>query len=168
MTAQDDPVPELGQPWDDPDAEYAVLTELLVPAAHGRYDQAMQAWNAAETKALGFLAIAAAIVAGLASVHDSLGNLWWLPASGCAVAGALFVGSLWPRIFPKGPDLLELHDAMRAASLLESARTMFGFVMRAAVSAEQIVSSKTRTYYLGLLLLSLSAAGSIPVIVRRA
>lgn len=57
-------VTELGEPWDDPDAEYSALTELLVPAAHGRFDHAMQDWDAAETKALGFLAIAAAPVAG--------------------------------------------------------------------------------------------------------
>lgn len=57
---------------------------------------------------------------------------------------------------------------MRGATLLDAARTSFDFTMRAAKEAEQTVASKTGTYYWGLVLLSVSAAGSIPVIVWRA
>ena len=116
MSDADKDPPDLGQladPWPDPDAEYRVLTDLLVPAVQGRAERTLQDWDALDTKAMGLITVAAASIAGLAAVHDTINRLWWLPTAGFFVAGGMLVASIWPRTVDLGPDLVDLHDEMR-------------------------------------------------------
>lgn len=82
----------LGEHWDDAEGEYQVLSGLLVPAAQARFDRAVSDWDALDTKAMGFLALDAALIAGLVATHESIHELWWLPALGGTVAAAFFIG----------------------------------------------------------------------------
>src|SRR5712691_4429695 len=120
---------EIAPRWDDGDDEYAVLADLVVPAAQERFYSGVRDWDALDTKAVGFLAIDAAAIGVLVAVHRVVNDLWWAPAAVCGIAGGLLVASIWPRNFVLGPDLFDLHDGMRDASPLEAAREMVNDVV---------------------------------------
>lgn len=113
------------------------------------------------------VALNAAIVAGLVAVHDTINELWWLPAAGAVIAGALMVASVWPRTLDLGADLVDLHDKMREKPRLNAARSMFNAVSQSADRADAILSGKTFLFRLGLVALALSLLGSLPVVLFR-
>jgi hypothetical protein len=104
---------EIAEPWDDPIAEYEVLSEMIIPAAQQRYVTGLQDWDAIDTKALGVLAAAVAALAALAAFHEGINRLWWLPALGFFCACVLFALVIRPYQVTFAPDLLDLHDQMR-------------------------------------------------------
>lgn len=156
---------ELRAPWNDQEAEYQVLTDLLVPAAQGRFDRAHQDWDALDTKALGMIAVDAAAIAGLAAVHDAINRLWWLPTLAFVAAGLLMVASIWPRVVTLGPDLADLHDQLREQSPLDAARLMFNETSAATSDADGTLERKVFLFWLGLAVLSVSLVASFPIIL---
>jgi hypothetical protein len=158
---------ELGEPWRDDDAEYEVLTTLLVPAAQAGFARATQDWNALDTKALGVLALDAAVIAGLVAVHNVIHSLWWLPAAGCAAAGALFVASIWPRTVDLGPDLIDFHDEMRESPRRDVARSLFTHFLLATETVDETVGEKTLIFWVALGVLSVSLVGCLPIVLLR-
>jgi hypothetical protein len=111
---------ELTERWTDADSEYEVLVNLLIPAAQARLDRTHDDWDAMSSQAHGFLALDAAVIAGLVAAHDLIHRLWWLPTAGLIGAGVLFIASVWPREVALGPDLIDFHDEMREDSTLDA------------------------------------------------
>jgi hypothetical protein len=115
---------ELAAPWDDPDAEYRALADLLVPSAQQRLATGFQDWDAIDTKALGVLATSAAALATLATFHHTINRFWWIAAIGLALSSALFGVVIWPYDVKQPPDLFDLHDKMRDEGSLSAAREL--------------------------------------------
>jgi hypothetical protein len=158
---------QLGEEWPDADAEYRTISEILLPELQRRFERTMADWDALDSKALGLIAVAAAVIGGLAAAHHSINHLWAIPAGGCAVSGALLVGAVWPRVVDGGPDLIEIHDKMRARGPLESARLMFDALMDANTQNEDVYGGKASWYEAGIALLALSIAATIPALIFR-
>ncbi len=66
---------KIAEPWDDAEDEYVVLRDLAVPEARERFYSVMYDWTALDTKALGILAVDAAAIGVLATVHDTVNHL---------------------------------------------------------------------------------------------
>jgi hypothetical protein len=158
---------DLGEPWSSPEDEYEVLTTLVVPAAQANFDRALQDWSALDTKALGVLALVAAIIAGLVGFHDGLNDLWWIPTLGFLLTGILLIASIWPRTADLGPDLIDFHDEMRESTPLEAARAMTSHLYIAAANANDSMIAKGALFWLSLGSLLMSTVGCLPVILLR-
>jgi hypothetical protein len=141
--------------WDDGEAEYQVLSNLLLPAAQGRFDRALQDWDALDTKAMGMVALDGAVIAGLVAVHDTINRLWWIAAVGCVAAAVAMVGSIWPRTVDLGPDLADLPDEMREQPPRDAARSMFNAISSATDGADAILEDKVSLFWIGLGLFAL-------------
>jgi hypothetical protein len=157
----------LTEPWKDPDAEYEVLVDLVVPAAQANYDHSRNKWSSLDAKTFGFLAIVAAVIGGLAAAHDGIHPAWWAPATGCAVAAVFFIRSISPRDLDLGPDVIDFHDEMRGKGSLEAARAMVESLTDATENVEDGYSEKGWNFSVGLALLSISLIGCLPVVLFR-
>lgn len=158
---------EITEPWDDADEEYQTLVDLVVPAAQSQFDHATHGWASLDAKALGFVALVAAVIGGLLAFHESIHRAWWGAAIGFAVAGGCFVGSLWPRNYELGPDLIDFHDEARLATPLDAAREMLEQLASAAESVEERYEDKSRWFRRGLALFAVSVVACIPVLAFR-
>lgn len=160
-------MPDLTEPWDDPETERQVLVDLIVPAAHAQFDQALNRWSALDAKAFGLLGVIVAVIGGLAAVHDSVSAAWWAPAAGAAVAGTFFVHTIWQREVIFGPDLIDFHDEMRAEGALQAARLMVVSLSDATESVEEGYVDKAWSFQVGLATLAISLLGCLPVLLIR-
>ena len=158
-------MPELTEIWSDPNAERDVLIDLVMPAAQAQYDEASNRWNSLDAKAFGLIAVAAAVIAGLAATHEELHDSWWGPATGCVAAGVFLVFAIWPREFYVGAEIVDFHDEMRSESPLEAARVMVESITDATESLEQGYAQKASNFQIGLALLSVAVAGCVPVVL---
>jgi hypothetical protein len=165
--AEDNRLEEIARPWDDPDEEYAVLSEMIVPAALQRYVTGLQDWDAIDTKALGVLAAAVAALAALAAFHTGINHLWWLPAVGLLCSCALFAFVIRPYEATPAPDLLDLHDQMRDQGQLETARELLDDLTFAADRNDNPLGLKLQLFGYGLIALAVSLLGCIPVLLSR-
>jgi hypothetical protein len=84
-------------PWRSEEDEYAVLADLLVPAAQQNFHQGLADWDALDTKALGVVGLDAAAIAVLVAAHEAINRFWWIPTIGLFVAGSLLIACVWPR-----------------------------------------------------------------------
>jgi len=157
----------IGEPWDDPDDEYQVLVDLLVPSAQAGYERALSDWNALDTKILGLLALDAALIAGLAAAHDSIHRAWWLPAVIAAMAAGFFIASLWPRTVDLGANPIDFHKEMREGSPLDAARAMVEHLFSSAERVDERIAEKGNLYWVGLALFSVALVASLPMVVFR-
>jgi hypothetical protein len=158
---------EIAEPWNDPRAEYEVLSAMLVPAAQQRYVTGLQDWDAIDTKALGVLAAAVAALAALAAFHHGINRLWWLPALGLFCSCVLFVLVIRPYRVTFAPDLLDLHDQMRDEGQLEAARELLDDLTYAADGNEEPLRLKVKLFRYGLVLMAVSLLGSLPIVLLR-
>jgi hypothetical protein len=160
-------MPELTEPWADPEAERVVLVDLVVPAAQAQYDQALHRWSALDAKAFGLIAVVVAVVGGLAAAHTEIHRAWWAPAAGCAVAGVFFVRTISRRDLFVGPDVIDFHDEMRAKSPLDAARTMVEVITDVTEQVEEGYDDKGWNFEIGLAVLSVSLIGCLPILLFR-
>jgi hypothetical protein len=165
--AEDTRLEEIAEPWDDPQAEYEVLSAMIVPAAQQRYVTGLQDWDAIDTKALGVLAAAVAALAALAAFHQGVNRLWWLPALGLFCSCVLFALVIRPDEVTSAPDLLDLHDQMRDEGRLEAARELLDDLTYAADGNERPLGLKVQLFRYGLVVLAASLAGSLPILLFR-
>ncbi len=143
---------ELGQEW---------------PQLQQRFERTMSDWDALDSKALGLIGVAAAIIGGLAAVHVAISRLWWLPCVVCAIAAVLFAAAMWPRDVDLGPNLVEAHDEMHARPAPASARLMFDGVTSASDANDRTYNRKAIWYQFGIAVLAAAVIGAIPVVVFR-
>lgn len=158
---------EITEPWADPDDEYQALVDLVVPAAQSQYDHAVHGWASLDAKAFGFLALVAAVIGGLLTFHESINRAWWGVAVGFTAAGGCFLGSLWPREYELGPDLIDFHDEARLGTPLDAAREMLEQLTSAEESVEEKYADKSRWFTRGLALFAVSVVACIPVLAFR-
>jgi hypothetical protein len=158
---------EIAEPWDDPAAEYEVLSEMIVPAAQQRYVTGLQDWDAIDTKALGVLAAAVAAIAALAAFHGGINRFWWLPAIGLLCSCVLFALVIRPYEVTPAPDLLDLHDQMRGEGRLEVARELLDDFTYAADRNDRPLRLKVQLFGYGLVVMAASLAGSLPILLFR-
>jgi hypothetical protein len=158
---------EISEPWDDPDAEYQVLAEMIIPSAQQRYVTGLQDWDAIDTKALGVLAAAVAALAALAAFHRGINHFWWLPALGLFCSCVLFALVIRPYEFTFAPDLLDLHDQMREEGQLEAARELLDDLTYAADRNDRPLRLKVQLFGYGLVVMAASLVGSLPVLLFR-
>lgn len=158
-------VPELTVPWDDPDEENEVLVTLLLPQARAAFDFAVHRWTSLEAKTFGFLALVAAVIGGLSAAHAVVHEAWWAPAAGCAVAAVFFIRTIWPRDILIGPDVIDFHDEARALTKLQAVRAMIESLTDATENIEEGYDDKTRSFQVGLAILSVSLVAALPVVV---
>lgn len=153
--------------WDDSEAEYQVLIELVVPLAQADYERAVHDWSALDAKAFGFLAVGAAVIAGLATTHEGLNSRWWLPAIGCAVSGGFLIAATWLRELDLGPDPIDFHDEVRYAGAVGAAREMVEALTTATENVDEGYGVKRSYFSVGLVLLIVSLLGCLPIVVFR-
>lgn len=158
---------EIAEPWAEPDEEYAALADVIVPAAQQRLAQTFQDWDAIDTKALGVLAAGVAALAALAAFHHTINRFWWIPAIGFLVACGLFAAVVWPVTAEQPPDLLDLHDKMRAEGALGAARELLNDLTKAADVNDQPLNRKMRLFGWGLIALALGVVASFPIVFLR-
>lgn len=87
------------------------IIDLSVAQAQARLDNQFRNVDALDLKALGVLAADVAALGVVIATHGGLNRLWWLPAIGLAVAGALLLVCVWPRALDEGPSLREFFIA---------------------------------------------------------
>jgi hypothetical protein len=157
-------VPE-AQGWDNENDELFALTELLLPAAQSRLDGTFRDSDALDTKALGTLALDAAAIAVLVTVHDAVNRLWWIPTISLAAGGGLLIAAMWPRRFDFGPELRQFYESMSGSTRLEASRQMLAEVLKAVEA--NIKPGKSVLYWIGLALFVVSLLGCIPIALVR-
>jgi hypothetical protein len=158
-------VAKLTEPWDDPEAEHRALVEFVLPLARAGYDLAIHRWTSLDAKAFGFLAVVAAVIGGLAAVHDAIHPAWWGPAAGSAVAGFFFIRALWLRDISLGPDVIDVHDETRVMSPTNAARAVVESLLAATQNVEDGYDDKSWNFNVGLAIMSVSFLGALPVVV---
>jgi hypothetical protein len=158
---------EIAERWDDPNDEYAVLSQMIVPAAQQRYVSGLQDWDAIDTKALGVLAAPVAALAGLAALHQSINHLWWIPALGLFGSCVLFALVVRPYDVTPVLDLLDLHDRMRDEGRLETARELLDDLTFSADSNERLLILKARLFGYALVVMAVSLVGCLPILLLR-
>lgn len=168
--AEETPEPprrDIAEPWDDPDDEYAVLADLVIPTAQESFNTGGANWAALETKALGILAVVAGAIAVLVTVHQDVNELWWIPAIVIAIAGGLMVAAIWPRDFHFGPDFLDFHYELRNMTPLDAARELLLALVGAIRENDARLNSKITLFWWGLGLLLVGLLASLPVVLVR-
>ena len=145
--------------------EAEILAELLIPEARSRLEASFRNSDAADTKALGMLGIAAGAIAVLVAVHGSVNQLWWIPAAVIGVSGALFVAAIWPRRFSIGPDLEVFYELLGDGPPLTASRQMLAELLQ----AEKINRKpwKVRALWWGLAVLIVALVGCLPIALIR-
>ena len=81
--------------------------------------------------ALGLLGADAAALGVLIAVHDALGRLWWVPATGLGVAGFLLLVTVWPRQLDEGPNWHEFYETFGSGTAREVSRQMLAELLAA-------------------------------------
>jgi hypothetical protein len=169
--AEDEPAEapreEIAGPWEDADDEYGILVDLVVPEAQQRFYSGSADWSALDTKALGVLAVAAAAIAILITVHEDVNGLWWIPAGILVLAGGFLIAAVWPRDFYFGPDLLDFHYELRDMSPLDAARELLSELVDATRRNDQNLTSKTTLFWWGLGILLAGLIACLPIIFLR-
>ena len=150
--------------WDE-ESELRILLDILIPHAHIRFDGALRDSDAADTKALGILAIDAAALGVVVAVHNVLNVNWWLPAAGLGVAGVFLIASIWPRRFDFGPDIEAFYSEMGGGTPLEAARQMLAELLQSIKANRK--DSKILLAWIGLALMVVSLLGCLPVVFLR-
>jgi hypothetical protein len=91
------------------DAQHAA--ELLIERAQARLDGQSRDNDALDVKAVGVVALDAAIFGLLAVVHhDSLNRLWAIPATGIVVGGLLLLASVFRQAVDAGPNWRTFYE----------------------------------------------------------
>lgn len=158
---------QLHDPWTDPDMEYEVLCQFVLPAALADFQRTFEDWNALESKALNVLALDAAALAGLVAVRNAVSDLWAAAAIGFAIAAVFLIVAVWPRRVNFGPDIPDYHDRLRGDDELTAARTMVEELMTSAGENDGVVSSKSGAFLVGLSVFSLSLVAALLAIFFR-
>ncbi len=107
------------------------LAELIIDRAQGRLDGQLHDNDALDVKALGLIAVDAAVLAVLIAAHGSLDRIWVIPAFVLAVAGFLFLCALWRRRFDAGPNWREFYEDYGWEPFEDVARQMLSDLLAA-------------------------------------
>ena len=153
------------QGWSNPDDEYAILVDLLIPAALDRHEGSLRDSDALDTKALGMLAVVGAALALLVATYPHLHDWWWLAATGLGAAGILLICAIWPRRFDLGPDLQSFYEELAGSSPLQASRHMLVALLEATDQNRKL--AKIDFFWWGLVFLVVSLIGCVPVIIVR-
>jgi len=142
-----------------------VVVQMLVARAQSRLDAQLRVLQGLDLKALGLLGADAAAVGVLIAIHDAVNRLWWLDASGLAVAGLLLLIAVWPRSFDVGPSLRTFYDTHGSGAAVDVARHLLAELLEAIETNDRV----TRTHEaetlveLSLALIVLCLIGAVPV-----
>jgi hypothetical protein len=142
-----------------------IVVQMLVARAQSRLDTQLQALQGLDLKALGLLGADAAVFGVLIAIHDAVNRLWWLDASGLAVAGLLLLVAVWPRSFDVGPSLRAFYDTYGSRAAVDVARQLLAELLEAIDANDRVTCTrKAETLVeLSLVLILLSLIGAIPV-----
>jgi hypothetical protein len=99
------------------------------------------------------------------AVHETLSDLWWIPAIVIGVAGLLFIAVVWPREFDFGPDLSTFQSTMGGGPTLAASRQMLTELVSAIENNAK--RDKILIFWCGLALLVLALLGCVPLSLIR-
>jgi hypothetical protein len=111
--------------------EQADAVRLIVDRAQARLDAQLRDNDALDVKALGLLAVDAAVLGVLIATHDSLNHLWAIPAATLIAAGFFFLGAVWRREFDSGPNWREFYEEHAWEPIEDIARHMLSDLLTA-------------------------------------
>lgn len=154
-------------PWRSEEDEYAVLADLLVPAAQQNFRQGLADWDALDTKALGVVGLDAAAIAVLVAAHEAINRFWWIPTIGLFLAGSLLIACVWPRRADLGPDPREFHSQMEDGPVVEAARELLIESLGGTAANAAVLREKARLFWLALAVFSLSLVACLPIALLR-
>jgi hypothetical protein len=146
---------------DERDAE--VVTQMVIAGTLSRLEAQLRDNHARDLKALGVLGADAAALGVLIAVHDALGRLWWVPATGLGVAGFLLLVTVWPRQLDEGPNWHEFYETFGSGTAREVSRQMLAELLAAIDENER----RTRTrkpnavFKVGLIIIAVSLVTSV-------
>lgn len=110
--------------------------------ARAKLEREYAGYDSDDTKALGYLALDAAAVAGIVVAHTVFRHIWFWSALTYAVAAALLLIELRQRRLPTGPDPDTLYFGTQHAPILDAIEAYSA----AAFQVERVRRSRARRW----------------------
>jgi hypothetical protein len=145
------------------DAQHSA--ELVIQRAQARLDGQPRDNDALDVKALGVVAVDAAIFALLAIVHhDALNAYWGIPAGAIVLGGLLLIASVFRQSVDAGPNWRNFYEQFGGLAPEPFALQMLSDLLAAIEWNEEHGSWKDRLYEVGfrVSVVGLIGAGSTP------
>jgi hypothetical protein len=145
--------------------EQTAIVDMMIARAQGRIDTQLHDAEALALKALGVLAVDAAALALLISVHNDISRYWPVPTIALGLAGLGFLWAVWPVRLDSGPDTRAFFETFGGGLELTTKRQMLADLL-AAVDRNDVhrqLRLKDRVFKLTFALLVVSLLGSLAV-----
>jgi hypothetical protein len=148
-------------------AEQTAIVDMMIVRAQRRLETQLRDAEALAVKALGVLAVDAAAVALIVSVHGDLSRYWPVPTIALGVVGLGLLWAVWPAKVDTGPDTRAFFEAFGGGYELSTKRQMLADLLAGIErnDADARLRVKDRGFKLAFALLVLALLGSLAVAV---
>jgi hypothetical protein len=145
--------------------DQSAIVDMLIVRAQGRIDTQLRDAESLAVKALGVLAVNAAAVALMVSVHSDLSRYWPVPTIALGVAGLGLLWGVWPAKLDTGPDTRTFFETFGGGFELQTKRQMLADLLTAVDrnDSDRRLHMKGRGFKLAFGLLVISLLGSLAV-----
>lgn len=146
-------------------ADETAIADMMIVRAQGRIDTQLRDAETLAVKALGVLAVDAAAVALMVSVHRDVSRYWPAPTIALGVAGLGLLWAVWPAKLDTGPDTRAFFETFGGGFELETKRQMLSDLLAAVDKndADRRLRMKDRVFKLAFALLVVSLLGALAV-----
>jgi hypothetical protein len=146
-------------------ADQTAIVDMMIARAQGRIDTQLQDAETLSTRALGVLAVDAAAVALMVSVHTDVSRYWPVPTIALGLAGAGLLWAVLPTKLDTGPDTRAFFEIFGGGFELETKQQLLADLLAAVDrnDADGRSRRRGRAFKLAFALLVLSLLGSLAV-----
>jgi hypothetical protein len=146
-------------------ADQTAIVDMMIARAQGRIDTQLHDAETLAIKALGVLAVDAAALALLISVHNDISRYWPVPTAALGLAGLGFLWAVWPARLDTGPDTRAFFETFGGGFELATKRQMLADLLVAVDrnDADPHLRMKDRVFKLAFGLLVVSLLGAFAV-----
>jgi hypothetical protein len=111
--------------------DQTAIVDMMIVRAQARLETQLRDAETRAVKALGVLAVDAAAIALLVSVHGDPSRYWPIPAVALGVAGLGLLWAVWPAKVDTGPDTRAFFEAFGGGFELSTKRQMLADLLAA-------------------------------------
>ena len=146
-------------------ADQVAIVDMMIARAQGRIDTQLRDAETLAARALGVLAVDAAAVALMVSVHTDVSRYWPVPTIALGLAGAGLLWAVLPTKLDTGPDTRAFFETFGGGLELVTKQQMLADLLAAVDRNDTDGRARTRgrAFELAFALLVLALLGSLAV-----